>query len=232
MDIHSFKKELTKLDLQIFSLNEAQKILQVNKNTLYTTLSRWTNKKHIHRIRKGWYSTEPLENKFLIQATYPNTYIGLRSAIEYHGKTTQRYNTIDLLIEEPKKTQHVSTYTVAFHTSKHHFGYYKERIDTQEIFVSNIEKTVIDLIHFSHKVPLQTTETFINKAKEEIDTERLKDYLLHTNINALTKRVGFLLQKHGVTLDIQTTKPYQKLDKTQKKEGRRIPRWNIIDNAN
>lgn len=232
MDIHSFKKQLQKLNLEIFSLNEAQKILQVNKNTLYTTLSRWQKKEYIHRIRKGWYSTTPLENKFLIQTTYPNTYIGLQSAIEYHGQTTQRYNTLDLITKEAKKTQNVLTYTVAFHTTKHHFGYHKEHIGTQEIFVSNIEKTVIDLIQFSHKIPLETTETFIKKIKEQINKERLKDYLLYTDANALIKRTGFLLQKQGIHLDIQTTSPYQKLDKTKRKKGGKNKEWNIIKNAN
>lgn len=232
MDIHSFKKQLQKLNLEIFSLNEARKILSVNKNTLYTTLSRWTKKEYIHRIRKGWYSTYQIENKFLIQATYPNTYIGLNSAIEYHGQTTQRYNTLDIITKEAKTTQQVLTYTIAFHTSKHHFGYEKETIGTQEIFISNIEKTMIDLILFSHKIPLQKATTFIKKVKEKIDKERLKNYLAYADTDSLTKRAGYLLQQQGIHLNIQTTSPYQKLDKTKAKKGEKVREWNIVKNVN
>ena len=232
MNYLSFKQELSRYDKNIFSTKDAEKILNQTRRVVHTTLSRWTKKNLIHRVRQGWYSLTPIENKFRLQHTFPDTYISLRSAIERYGKTTQRYNTLDLITNKPKENTVIDNTHITFHTTTYFFGYEKYNIGSTEIFVATPEKTVIDLVHFTQNVALSNTTSFIQKIRDDIDKDLLISYLEKTGSAVLSKRVGYLLEQQGISLPITANGPYQPLDKTKPRNGTKISKWKLIDNVN
>ncbi|MBN1198624.1 MAG: hypothetical protein JXA23_04660, partial [Bacteroidales bacterium] len=90
MDFLSFSRSLDSHGLEIFTLNDAVKLTGQKKEVVISTLSRWVKQGKLFRLKKPFYSLKRIENKFLLQKLFPETYIGLHSALEYYGSTTQR----------------------------------------------------------------------------------------------------------------------------------------------
>ena len=233
MDYFRLYKALEDLNLEIFTLNDVVKITHQNKTVVKSTLSRWVNQGKIFRLRNQYYSLRKIENKFLYQTLFQNTYIGLYAALEYYGSTTQRFTNLDLITKNMFKDQKVESVNINFHKVKNNlfFGFKKTEINNTDIFVSNIEKTIIDCVYFSSKVYISEAQDFIQTFREKTDTELLTTYLNRINSPVLNKRVGFLLEKNGLEIDNLTiNNKYDRLNKNLHKEGRKDRRWKLFIN--
>lgn len=233
MDFFTLQKKLRELNLEIFTLNDLVKITGQKKEVIRTKLSLLVKQNKINRIKRGYYSLKEIENKFKLQKSFRNTYVAIQSVLEFYGSTTQRFNNLDLISENVLKNKQVGGVLVNFHRVKSElfFGYKKEVIDDTEIFVSNIEKTIIDCVYFSSKVYLMETLDFIRKYKEGIDLDLLESYLNKINSSVLNKRVGYLLSLVGIDLrNINMNSKYELLNVNKYKEGLKSKKWRLIIN--
>jgi len=235
MDFFTLYRTLDDFGLEIFTVNDMVKITGQRKAVVINTLARWVSQGKIVRLKNQYYSLKRIENKFLLQKLFRNTYIGLYSALEYYGSTTQRFTNLDLITKNILKDQTVENIKVNFHKVKKNlfFGFTKVKINQTEVFISNIEKTIIDCTYFSSKVYLSEIHAFIVSHKDQIDTTSLVSYLNRINSPVLNKRVGYLLEKNRLSIDnITINNKYDRLNMNLEAQGAKDKKWKLIINEN
>ena len=209
MNFTKLQEDLHNFELEIFTLNDIAKITGQDKNVLKTRLSTLAKQKKIFRIKRGYYSLKKIQEKFKLQTVFKNSYVGLYSALEYYGSTTQRFTNLDLITANTLNQQIIHETTINFHKVKKNMFFGYKIID--DITISSIEKTIIDCVYFSSKVYLTETLEFIRKNKKQINTALLKDFLEKIDSSALNKRISYLLNKEGI--NIKNLKMNNKLEK-------------------
>lgn len=233
MDFFTLYRSLDEFGLEIFTLNDIVKITEQKKEVVKSTLTRLVKQKKIYRLKAKYYSFKTIENKFKLQKLYSETYISLYSALEYYGSTTQRFNNLDLITKKILKKQNIENTEIDFHKVKQElfFGYEKIKINNTEVFISNIEKTIIDCTYFLSKVYLTEIDLFIKKYKKIINKERLIIYLNKIDSSVLNKRVGYLLELNNINLkEIKINNKYEKLNVNLSKTGHCNTKWKLIIN--
>lgn len=233
MKFLTIQNKVKELNLEIFTLNDLIKITNQTKDTLKSKLTILVKQKKIHRIKKGYYSLAKIDNKFQLQNTYKKTYIGLYSALEFYESSTQRYNNLDLINQKILNNQNIENTNITFHKIKESlfFGLRKEIINNTEVFISNIEKTIIDCLYFSSKIYLTDVIDFIRKYKNEINIKFLIIYLNKVNSSTLNKRIGYIFEKEGIKLiNLKINNKYERLNINKSNKGIKNKKWKLIIN--
>lgn len=233
MEFFSLFRELEKYGLEIFTLNDVIKITGQKREVVKSTLARLVKQNKLFRLKNKYYSIREIENKFLFQKLFKDTYIGLHAALEYYRSTTQRFNNLDLITKNVLKDQIIRNTQINFHKVKGEmfFGFEKQRISETDVFVSNIEKTIIDCTYFSSKVYLSEISSFIDANTQEINAKRLTIYLQKINSAVLNKRVGYLLERKGISLgNIEINNKYDRLNINLGEHGSKDRKWKLIIN--
>ena len=216
----------------VFSLNDVSKLLDKDKNYLSIYLNKHLKKGNIYQIRSGWYSFDRVQDKFLVAKTFKGAYVSLNSAIEFYGFSTQKYIKLELISLNQKKQQTILDWSVDFTKIKkqYFFGYKKEMYRGEEILIADREKLLIDCLLNQRKVSLEEIKEYLNHVINDLNMARLKDYLDEMNLYALNKRIGFLLEKHGINLELKINSKYDVLDINKSKFGNKNKLWKIIEN--
>ncbi len=233
MNFLNMKNELLKLNLDIFTLNDVVKLTGQSKDVVKNKLSLLSKQQKIFHLKKGYYSLNNIFNKFNFQKLYKNTYIALYSALEYYESTTQRFNNLDLITKNILNNQSLDEMKIIFHNvkKKMFFGFKKIKINNTDVFISNIEKTIIDCVYFSSKVYLTDVNDFIRKFKDEINIEILCMYLKKIDSSVLNKRIGYLMELNGIELKkMKFNNKFEKFNKNLQSKGVRNEKWKIIIN--
>lgn len=154
----------------------------------------------ISKVVRGWYSK--FENPELTVFCYKPAYLGLQDAISYHNLWEQE--TIPVIITTKKIRQGIRVVNgtnvyIRRINAKYMFGYELISNGKYHIPVSNIEKTLIDMIYFRQKMSEETHKEFNKK----IDKKKLKKYL----------------KKYPTKLNKKIENEIDKILKTPKKTG-------------
>jgi len=233
MKYFTLRNYLEEIGLEIFTLNDVVKISEQKKEVVKSSLTRLVRQEKFYRLKANYYSLRKIENKFLFQKLYPNTYIGLYSALEYYGTTTQRYNNLDLITQKTLRNQNIENIEIDFHKMKNElfFGFKKIPFNNTEVFISNIEKTIIDCTIFSSKVYLSDINEFIRLNKEILNLELILNYLQKIDSSTLNKRVGYLFELNGIDLNgLETNNKYERLNKNLGQSGTKDTKWKLFIN--
>jgi predicted transcriptional regulator of viral defense system len=222
--------------------------------SLKQQLARMVKSGLLMRIKEGVYYIIPFEQKadcympdwHLLAAPLCCTaehYIGYYSALQLHQLTTQPALTEQIVVNKQIKPSSLTLRSVRFqfiyHNPQHFFGYQKIWINNYDkAFCSDIEKTIIDCL-YKPEYACGTTETAkaMYIAKDKIDFNKLLHYAVLFNVQAVIKRLGYLLELLGIGLNIvkslhrMRTKSLTLLDTTLPKQGKIQTRWSIIQNA-
>jgi len=233
MNYFGLRNYLEEIGLEIFTLNDVVKISEQKKEVVKSSLTRLVRQEKFYRLKANYYSLRKIENKFLFQKLYPNTYIGLYSALEYYGTTTQRYNNLDLITQKTLRNQNIENIEIDFHKMKTElfFGFKKIPFNNTEVFISNIEKTIIDCTIFSSKVYLSDINEFIRLNKEILNLELILNYLQKIDSSTLNKRVGYLFELNGIDLNgLEINNKYERLNKNLGQSGTKDTKWKLFIN--
>lgn len=233
MNYFSLRKYLEEIGLEIFTLNDIVKITEQKKEVVKSTLTRLVKQEKLFRLKANYYSLRKIENKFLFQKLYPDTYIGLHSALEYYGTTTQRFNNLDLITQKTLRNQSIENVDIDFHKIKNKlfFGFKKIPFNSTEVFISNIEKTIVDCTIFSSKVYLSDINEFIRLNKEILNRELVFNYLQKIDSSTLKKRVGYLFELNGIDLiGLEINNKYERLNKNLGQSGTKDLKWKLVIN--
>lgn len=128
----------------------------------------------LFRIKKGWFSIhdDPLVSVF----SFRPGYIGLQEALSLHDLWDQETNVVVVTTRRVRTgVREVGGSNVVLHTMirKYFFGYEYQRYGELFIPVSDVEKTLIDLLYFN-EVP---DKDVLKEIRGRADKKKLQLYL-------------------------------------------------------
>jgi len=229
---------------KIFTIDEAAKMTGIDRNTLKVLLSRLEKRGWVERIEKGKYIIIPLGaekgeytlHEFIIGSLLVKpSAIAYWSALNYHGFTEQISNTVFVQTTARKKKQDLKIFGVRYKIVRikpeKFFGIEKVWIEEFQVSITDREKTVIDCLDKPRYCGgiIEVAKAF----REELDTEKLREYALRMNNSAVIRRLGYLCDYFGVGIDLPKpeTRNYILLDPTMPREGHVDSKWKVIINV-
>ena len=207
------------------------------------------------RVKEGLYYIVPYEQP--VEAFMPNWhllghylaggapyYIGYGSALQLRGLNVQPVLEEHIVVAKQVKPSVWEVKGVPFrfiyHNPKHFFGFSKTWVDHHHrVQCSDLEKTLVDCL-FLPQYCGGITEVVraIHKSRQEIDQERLFEHAQQFGSQAVTKRLGFLLEILGVVgpalakLHESSTSAPVRLDPSVEGSSEGVAnRWGIIQNV-
>jgi predicted transcriptional regulator of viral defense system len=189
--------------------------LQISDGHANKLLHDLTVKGWMHRYARGIYRVVPAEwgpNRLpnlhppaLALARAPEGYLGLATAAQMHGLTTQYRYTIWVMCERPRRpvTLKDDAGTVRFIRLRD-----QDRFGTQEIhrlgerlIISDIEKTALDCLAYGiGQFDFSELTAIVLAAFHEGRMSVLSEYIKRMNNGPLARRFGFLLEAANVTI--------------------------------
>ncbi len=244
---YEIMSELELRGLKHITLSEASSMLNINKDYLRVIFHRLVKKNWLERIEKGKYIIVPMAGKFgwsehpFVTASrmVKKYYISYRTALSHYGLTEQipRYVYVATLDRKAVIERSVHDYYFRFIKIRERklFGYRKEKIESEEIAVAEIEKAIIDCLDKE-----QFAGTIIETAKalkdSRVNVNKLKRYAVMLNNASLIRRLGYLLDlfnldSSGIEEHIGSFKYIYLSIKLPMKEISRSKKWRLIVNV-
>ena len=237
-----------------FNFAEASQALpDSNDAAIRKLLSDMTKRGLLMRLKEGVYYIIPYEQDsdsfipdwHVLAACLvgdANYYIGYYSALQIHNLITQPSLKEQIVVSRHIRPSEIEIKKVPFqfiyHNEKHFFGKQKIWIDSfNKVYCSDLEKTFIDcLFKPDYAGGIVEIAKAIYASKDKIKWDKLIDYAIKFDSQAVIKRLGFLLETLGIgqeiTDELQKIKSssYTLLDTELPQTGKRISRWNIQQN--
>jgi predicted transcriptional regulator of viral defense system len=240
--------------LVCFDSKAAIKALPESKeNTIRELLSDMTKRGLLMRLKEGVYYIIPYEEnaetfmpdwhlivKYLVRDA--KHYIGYYSALQVHNLITQPSLKEQIVVSKQMRPSEIKikniTFQFIYHNETHFFGEKKIWIDDfNKVQCSDIEKTIIDcLFKPDYAGGIVEVARAIYSTKEKLDYNKLLEYAIKFNSQAVVKRLGYLLElfeiETVITEELQKLKTasYIVLDTELPKTGKRNSRWSIQQN--
>lgn len=245
---------LNEFDRNCFGYNEAFQALPDSKEgTIRELLSDMVRRGLILRLKDGLFYVIPYEQdseSFMpdwhLLAQYlvsdAKHYIGYYSALQIHGLITQPSLREQIVVSKQIRPTVLKIKNIEFqfiyHNEKHFFGEKKIWVDNfNQVFCADLEKTLIDcLFKPDYAGGIVEIAKAIYAAKDKIKWEKLFDYVINFDSQAVIKRLGFLLETLGIgnqyveKLQKMKTASYIILDTELPQIGKRLSRWSIQQN--
>lgn len=234
MNILKFIKTLGEFEKPIFTVNDAVRILDTDKE--YARL-------YLHRLKSKGIMLAVERNKYSLVDTHPYaiasnllfpSYISFLTAAHYYGATMQIPTTIYIAATRSKKNLDFGSYSIDFIKLKKErfFGYQRERFQNKFIFMAEKEKMIIDSLLLPQYCPIDETIRALDNKDLNIDT--LIEYGIRMDSSVTLKRLGFFLELKGIDVSDQikdklNTK-YDPLNPFLPGKGEKNRKWKLIVN--
>ena len=238
----------------IFTNNQAQKILSLPPEVINRKLARWAKDGYIRRIRRGTYLQVPIhieqpEDWFgdefrLALNLWPNSYFTGWTAANHWGLTEQVFRTVTLITSDRVRLEENSTSKTRFFVKKVKkldlaWGIEQEWRDGFKVAMAKPSRTIIDVLTFPEMGGgIQLAAEFLREYLEEFNVHELVQNAIDHASGSAKKRLGFLLELMGYEnlddlekLSGSISKGVIPLDPAFGKSGFRIMRWNILVNT-
>jgi predicted transcriptional regulator of viral defense system len=245
---------LKRNDMSCFDHREAFKALPGSKESaVRELLSDMTRRGLLMRLKEGKYFIIPYEQES--ESFMPDWhlaaecligsksyYIGYYSALEILDLITQPSLKEQVVVSKQMRPSIINIKNVPFqfisHNENHFFGYRKTWIDSyNKVICSDLEKTIIDcLFNPDYAGGIVEIARAIYTSKNQINFQKLLEYVNRFKSQAVVKRLGFLLElldiKSNIVDELQKIKTasYVLLDTELPKTGKMISRWSIQQN--
>jgi len=205
-------------------------------------------------IKRGVYFYSPLEsgpagsniNEFLVPPIFfpkGNYYVGYSTMYNYYGFSNQLFQVMYLLNTSLQKEKAISNmrFKMIKISQKRMYGLEKIRIKDAEVIVSDMERTLVDLIYFPE--PVGGLKKAFEILKEQIrsrktDTAKLIRYVLKFPDTSTVKRIGFILENAGLSskklmplLKVAKKTSLINLYPSRSRKGKINKKWMVIENA-
>lgn len=209
----------------LFTENDVAKVINKNHKYVRTLLHRFHKGNLINRVERGKYTLHEDPLIFASHIVIPS-YLSLWTALRYYNMTQQHPKSFFVL--SPVKRKDIKKLNIHFLSTKHLFGYKKERYSDFDIFIADPEKTIIDALLF--KIPIEDIDFALEN--ENLDFKKISMYAKKTKNKSLIKRLGYILEKkknnsYGLkALDNN----YVLLDYHENKMGKKNKKWKLIIN--
>lgn len=236
---------------ELFTVNDAARILNVSNNEAAKTLARWRNQGWLTRIKRGVYVAVPVEAAsadrafedawILIPELFGPAYVGGWSAAEHWDFTEQIFRDICVFSARPvtKRRQviHGIPFVVTHAPIEQHFGTRVVWKKEKKILVSDPAKTIADMLSnpWAGGGIVHVADCLRQYFKSEgFNADQLIDYGEKLGNGAVFKRLGFLAAQildEGHPLiaacEMRLSKGNAQLDPTFKGD-RLMTRWRLF----
>lgn len=228
MNIASIMSKLERSSLAVFTVNDLRKVAGLSRDVAYVYINRMLKRKLIKKVEKGKFTV--YEDPFLIstQLVYPS-YISFLSAIYLHGKTTQTINELFVTTSKRKREMEIFGMRIKFVklSPMFMFGFKIVEKSNSYIFLADLEKAIIDSIYLPRYCPLSE----VLEAMKDINVEKILDYASKLNMEAINRRLGYMLELLGIKTDLKpTTGVVYKLNPSIKSPGKFNSKWKLYVN--
>lgn len=203
-----------------FEYKDALKVLPNSKeNTVRRLLSDMTSRGLLMRIKDGVYYIIPYEEnpetfmpdwhllvKYLVKEA--KHYIGYYSALQIHNLITQPSLKEQIVVAKQIRPSEIKikdiTFQFIYHNESHFFGEKKTWIDNfNKVSCSDIEKTIIDcLFKPDYAGGIVEVARAIYSTKEKLDYNKLLEYTIKFDSQAVVKRLGYILELFEIETEI------------------------------
>jgi len=242
---------LSETGKDIFSLQDARKILGANSNGTRKLVFDLVQRNWLKRLARGKYLLVPLSvankndytvDELLIAAHLTSPYyISWWTALHYYGYTEQvsRKVYIGTLTQKPSITIAGVTYQFVALTRTKFFGFDDIWIQDKKVKMASREKMVFDCLDRPDLCGgmVEAVKGLWN-ARKELDFPLLVRYALRMNSGAVCKRLGYLLEffKLGTPVNLARLKKgmrtgYSLLDPSLPNTGPYLSQWNLRVNV-
>jgi len=172
----------------IFRAKDAELIVK-DKNYSNLLLHNLVRRGEIKRVTRGWYSLheDPIVSVFCFRPAY----IGLQESLSLHDLWEQETNVVIATTRKVRTgLREIMGSNVIIHriSQKFFFGFESFNYGNFFVPVSDIEKTLIDLVYFNET----PGKDILREIKKRINREKLRSYLKHYPLK-FRKRVEKLL---------------------------------------
>ena len=146
--------KLARLGEQVFHTSDLANLWNIsNKNTLYTTLKRYTKAGLIYRVYKGLYSIRPIDklDPYLlgVKALHKFAYISTETVLASEGVVLQDIQYITLISSESKKFS-IDDVNYRSRQLDDKFLFNKIGVNIKDrVNVATIERAVADILYFN-----------------------------------------------------------------------------------
>lgn len=221
-----YESKILKLkEVPVFSLADISQIVS-GKEYAKKLLRKMILSNEIKRIKRDKYTF--YNDPFLISIFINKpSYISSVSALSYHKLITQIPKDVFCFTLKKEKNIHFIS-EIKFIQTKYFFGFDNLEYLNFKIPISTPEKAIIDSIGI---VPI----SLIEESFENINTEKILEYLKKIKKSSIVKRIGYLLEENGFDIYDKTKKyinnKYIYLDPLAKKNGKKNKKWKLIINT-
>ncbi len=201
----------------VFSLNDAERHF-ASREYAKLFIHRQVKSGELKAVGRGLYSTSNDSFAIASNIIFPS-YLSFLTASYLYGIT--QIIPIRLQMASPKKRKSVEFegYNIEFIPLRDLWGYHKEKMGENEIFVADFEKLLIDAFAKPKEMGnFEEIEKLFDKT-QKLDEEKLKQYLIRAGSERIFRQVGYLLQKHrgidisgtmSIDRNYHTLNPFQK----------------------
>lgn len=237
----------------VFTFEDAMKVSHYSSEMLRLTLHNLKKSKWIDRIEKGKYIIIPLEagpeglyteHEFVIASFLVNPYaISYWSALNFYGFTEQIPRTVYISTTRRKKKRQKEVFGIIYKfivlRETKFLGIRKIWIENRQINITDKEKTIVDCLdHPEYCGGIIEAAKGLWEGRENLDPEKILDYVERMNNATIFKRLGFLSElleipwrKSCKKWEERISKGYSLLDPTMPKKGRYDSKWKLRINV-
>lgn len=228
MNLYEIKQILHEKEKAIFSLNEIARIIGKPKNIASVYLNRMCKKKLLFKLEKNKYSKT--KDPFILasQLIYPS-YLGLTTSLYLQNEFSQVIDKIFVLTPKQKKKINLFQTEISFIKMKSSlmFGYKKIKKEDSYIFISDLEKTIIDSLLYPKYIRINNALELIKKSNKE----KLIEYANLTKKEVIIRKIGFLLDMEKIPHRLKRrTKTIYKFNPQIKEKGKFNNKWFLYIN--
>lgn len=250
----AFLEWLHRTQLEVFQPEDMEAFFGKLEPGAYVMLDELVKRGLLTKLKQGLYARNPpgmrgeafMPNWHKVSAAWMQKrpyYIGYYSALQIHNLITQP--SLKQYIVSPHRVQPKAVviqgvdFEVMYMKPDRFFGFQKTWInDHEKVWCSDLEKTIIDsLDRPQHAGGMEGIVKALDMASGKLNPAKLLEYTERFQVQAVAKRLGFILEAMGLfpdihqKLHIQISESYTPLDPSFKVKGRFHRRWRVEDNV-
>ena len=195
---------------QIMTVADVAKTLEMSNPEASKLLSKWCAQGWVARVKRGLYVAIPLDatsgasalsDPFtLLPSLFKRYYVGGWSALEHWDFTDQIFNSILVVTTDPLRQYEMTYLNVKFQAKSiiEHMFFGTKSIwrDNKKLVISDPHKTMIDILSYPWlgagvQHVKECLDAYLNS--EHFDADTLIEYAERQGINAVFKRLGYLV---------------------------------------
>ena len=168
--------KLLKQNIKLFHTNDLALLWDIsNRNTLYTTISRYLKKGILIQIHKGFYSTVPLDKidpvKLALGYLHRYAYVSCETVLIKYGIIFQKENYITLVSDTNRKFS-AGGHSFLVRSMKDEFLYNSFGIQNKNsVLTASLERAVADMLYFNPRYYFDNNKIINFKKVREIQRE-------------------------------------------------------------